>query len=371
MTKHSGPRVILTITNDLNYDQRMQRIATSLTAAGYQVTLVGRELPHSKPLNTHLYKLKRLACFFQKGMCFYAEYNIRLFFWLLFQRFDAVGTVDYDTLPAGTLASLLRRKKRVFDAHEYFTEVPELQGRNAIRAAWNLIGRITLPFYKHAYTVGPALAAIFTRQHNIPFEVVRNVPRLETATLSEGLNEYPRILMYQGALNAGRGIEYMLEAMSDLPEFRLVLAGEGDLSDQLRQQARALNLGDRVHFEGFIRPDDLKLLTARAWMGINLLENKGESYYYSLANKFFDYVAAGVPVLTMDFPEYRALQEEFPVAHLLKSLDKQSIVAALRQYLQHPEAYRQMHEQCMLARKKWNWAADEKVLLEVWQRATR
>jgi len=162
----------------------------------------------------------------------------------------------------------------------------------------------------------------------------------------------------------------MLEAMCDLPEFRLILAGEGDLSDQLRQQAQALNLGDRVHFEGFIRPEGLKQLTARAWMGINLLENQGESYYYSLANKFFDYVAAGVPVLTMDFPEYRALHEEFPVAHLLQKLDKTSIVAALRHYQQNPEAHRKMHEQCMLAREKWNWAADEAVLLEVWQQAT-
>lgn len=371
MTKYSGPRVVLTVTNDLNYDQRMQRIATSLTQAGYQVTLVGRELPNSKPLQTHIFKQRRLTCYFEKGMFFYAEYNIRLFFFLLFYRFDAVGAVDYDTLPANTLASVLRRKKRVFDAHEYFTEVPELHGRNAVRAAWNLIGRATLPFYKHAYTVGPALAAIFTQQHNIPFRVVRNVPRIETAILSNGLNTRPYILMYQGALNAGRGIEQLLEAMTDLHEFRLVLAGEGDLSEQLRQQARALNLGDRVHFEGFIRPEGLKQLTARAWMGINLLENKGESYYYSLANKFFDYVAAGVPVLTMDFPEYRALQEEFPVAHLLKSLDKQAIVVALRHYLQHPEAHWQMHEQCMLAREKWHWASDEKVLLEVWQQATR
>ncbi|MBN8682723.1 MAG: glycosyltransferase family 4 protein [Chitinophagales bacterium] len=370
MTKQSGPRVVLTVTNDLNYDQRMQRIATSLTQAGYRVTLVGRVLPRSKPLNKHIYKQKRLSCFFQKGMFFYAEYNVRLFFLLLFYRFDAVGAVDYDTLPANTIASIIRRKKRVFDAHEYFTEVPELYGRNAIRAAWKLIGRMTLPFYKHAYTVGPALAAIFTKQHKIPFRVVRNVPRLETATLSTGLHQHPRILMYQGALNAGRGIEFMLEAMCDLPEFRLILAGEGDLSDQLRQQAQALNLGDRVHFEGFIRPEGLKQLTARAWMGINLLENQGESYYYSLANKFFDYVAAGVPVLTMDFPEYRALHEEFPVAHLLQKLDKTSIVAALRHYQQNPEAHRKMHEQCMLAREKWNWAADEAVLLEVWQQAT-
>ena len=76
--------VIFTVTNDLSYDARMHRICGTLTANGYGVTLVGRALPYSTPLKDRPFGQKRLHCFFQKGFPFYAEYNLRLFFFLLF-----------------------------------------------------------------------------------------------------------------------------------------------------------------------------------------------------------------------------------------------------------------------------------------------
>jgi len=121
--------IIFTVTNDLTYDQRMQRICGTLAANGFTVTLVGRNLPLSIPLESAVYEQKRLFCFFKKGFPFYAEYNLRLFVFLLFAQYDAVCSIDLDTISAGCFATLIRRKKRVFDAHEYFTEVPELVPR--------------------------------------------------------------------------------------------------------------------------------------------------------------------------------------------------------------------------------------------------
>lgn len=168
--------ICLTVTNDLTYDQRMHRIAGSLAAHGYAVTLVGRRLPHSVDLDERPFRQHRLRCFWNKGFLFYAEYNLRLFFYLMRASWDAVGVVDLDTLPAGTLAALLKRKARVFDAHEYFTEVPEVTGRPFVKAFWNGVARIFLPFYRYAYTVGPGLADRFSAAYGIPFQVVRNVP---------------------------------------------------------------------------------------------------------------------------------------------------------------------------------------------------
>lgn len=362
-------KICLTVTNDLTYDQRMQRIARSLQLAGYQVTLVGRLLPDSSPCQAEIFQQVRLKCRFNKGFLFYAEYNFRLTYWLLQADFDAIGTVDLDTLAAGGIAGVLRRKIRVFDAHEYFTEVPEVVHRRFVKAFWGLVARMFLPFYQHAYTVGPALASIFTKIYRIPFEVVRNVPQ-SMATIPPDLPaNTPRILLYQGALNEGRGIESMLQAMQALPDFQFWLAGEGDLSIPLRKMAQHLGLTDRVRFLGFVKPADLKDYTRQAWVGLNLLENKGLSYYYSLANKFFDNVQAAKPIITMDFPEYRALNQEYEVAVLLPDLNVETLVQQIRHLATDPFLYNKLKSNCLQARKHWIWEADKQVLLGVWERA--
>ncbi|MEO6039058.1 MAG: glycosyltransferase [Saprospiraceae bacterium] len=479
-------RILCTVTNDLSYDQRMQRICTSLAAQGYAVQLVGRQLPQSMPLVDRPFEQKRLRCRFHRGFLFYAEYNLRLFIYLLTARYDAVCSVDLDTLVAGCCATLLRRKKRVFDAHEYFTEVPEVVHRPVVRAFWELVARCCLPFYRQAYTVGPALAGIFEKKYGLAFAVVRNTPLtlLGAASLAppippvkggsgieqgeapqsslktepnalqfsppfprgsgieqgeapqsslktepnalnageqfssplprgDGMEEnetpqsslktehnelsaseqfsppFPRgdggaypttqtttntplpILLYQGALNAGRGLEAAIAAMQQIANVQLWLAGEGDLSGELRQLTEQLGLQNKVRFLGFVQPEELKTLTARAWVGLNLLENRGQSYYYSLANKFFDYVQAGVPVLTMNFPEYRTLNDQYEVALLLNDLSPGVVVEAIRLLQNDPALYTRLQAGEAQARETWTWKEDEKILLAIWDRVKR
>ena len=396
--------IILTVTNDLTYDQRMQRICTSLAAHGYTVELVGRQRPASVPLTSQPFAQKRLRCRFERGFAFYAEYNLRLFAYLLVARYDAVCSIDLDTLAAGCGATLLRRKKRVFDAHEYFTEVPEVVHRPVVRAFWGLVARLCLPFYRHAYTVGPALAEIFAEKYGLAFKVVRNTPQppprppvqggsrierdntiitsieniddtdLHQPSPTAELGQSPPFtgglggaVLYQGALNAGRGLEAAIAAMQQVDNVQLWLAGEGDLSVELRQLAGQLGVQEKVHFLGFVRPEALKTHTAQAWLGLNLLENCGLSYYYSLANKYFDYVQAGVPVLTMDFPEYRALNAQHEVALLLDELSPARVAAAIRRLRDDEGLYARLQGACAAAGGVWTWEEDEKVLLEVWQ----
>lgn len=356
--------VICTVTNDLTYDQRMQRICATLAQNGYAVELVGRALPHSTALEERLFRQRRLKCRFNKGFLFYLEFNLRLFVYLLRARYDAVCSVDLDTLPAGCAATLLRRKKRVFDAHEYFTEVPEVIRRPFVKWVWRTVARVCLPFYRHAYTVGPALAAIFEKEYGIKFGVVRNMPLQSAATGHKPSS--PKMLLYQGALNEGRGIEQCLAALQQLEGVELWLAGEGDRSAQLRQLAAEFGVQDKVRFLGYVKPAGLPALTARAWLGLNVLENKGLSYYYSLANKFFDYVQAGVPVLTMDFPEYRALNSQYEVAVLLEHLTADTVAQSIRFLLKNNNAYGHLQQQTAAARREWVWEKESAALLDIW-----
>ena len=359
-------RILFTVTNDLSYDQRMHRICETLADAGYEVYLIGRKLPNSLPLTERLFRQVRLRCWTHKGFAFYGEFNIRLLFFLVKTHFDAVCSIDLDTLPAGWMASLLKNKKRVFDAHEYFTEVPEVVHRPTVKLFWAGVAYIMLPFYKYAYTVGPALADVFSKKYHIPFGIIRNVPYV--IPLVEFREKYPKILLYQGALNEGRGIEALLEAMTLLPDgFTLWLAGEGDLSSDLRARAMSLKLDNRVRFLGFVAPEALKNITDQAWLGLNLLENKGASYYYSLANKFFDYVQARIPMLTMNFPEYAALNQQYEVAVLLDHLNPKFIAEKIQELANKSDLYRSLQANCDSAALEWNWENERVVLLEFWK----
>jgi len=115
-------KLIFTVINDLTYDQRMIRICKSLVRNNYDVLLVGRKLPHSKPLQTQSFQQKRLHCFFQKGKFFYLEYNLRLLFFLWKKKFDGVCAIDLDTILPAFYISKWKGKKMIYDAHEYFTE---------------------------------------------------------------------------------------------------------------------------------------------------------------------------------------------------------------------------------------------------------
>jgi hypothetical protein len=342
-----APRLLFTVTTDLSYDQRMQRICGSLAQAGYNVALVGWQREASVVLTPQLYTQHRLRGWFQSGKLFYLEYNIRLFWYLLRQRADAWACADLDAALPTWARARLGGEPFAYDAHELFTEVPEVVGRPRVQRLWQWVENFIVPRAQLCYTVGPALARLFAqRQPGSTFAVVRNVPVSEYQLASN--NEQaasdnqqvtssslpPATLLYQGALNAGRGLAQLLDAMPLVPA-RLVICGEGDCSAALRAQAQQLGLlaataaypAGQVEFRGYVLPAALRQLTAQATVGIMLLENTGLSYYYSLANKFFDYVQAGIPQLCIDFPEYRALNAQHEVAVLVPDLAPATLAA--------------------------------------------
>ncbi len=347
----------------------MQRICGSLAAAGYQVRLVGWQRPASPPLVPQPYQQHRLGGWFQKGKLFYAEYNLRLFCYLLGQKAAAWCAADLDTALPVWLRARLGGQPFVYDAHELFTEVPEVVARPAVQRVWRWVEGFVVPRARLAYTVGPALARVFGQRYGRPFAVVRNVSRLRPDDARPGTLPSGGYLLYQGALNVGRGLENLLEAMPQVAG-RLVICGEGDLSAALRERAAQLGLlaSGQVEFRGFVLPEALREVTRHAAVGIMLLENIGLSYYYSLANKFFDYVHAGIPQVLIDFPEYRALNEQFDVAELVADTAPATLAAALNRLLPGGDAahYQHLAENCRRAAPQLSWQHEEQVLRRLW-----
>ena len=357
--------IIACVTTDLTFDQRMQRICSALQDAGYHVTLIGRQKKSSLPLDKKNYRQVRLKTPVEKGALFYAFYNFRLFFFLLFSPASILNSVDSDTLLACTLVSRIRGLPLIYDAHEYFVELPELQGRPAVQKIWEKITRWGTRHCNAAYTVGPALASILSQRYKLPFEVIRNLPIPRKIKPQKKKDQ--RILLYQGALNAGRGLEQLIQAMHHLPHLQLWLAGEGDLSDDLREKVKKENLQDRIRFLGYLKPEALQELTPQASIGLNLLENRGLNYYYSLANKAFDYIQAGIPAIHMDFPEYRALNQAFEVAILIPDLSEISLTVAIQRLTEDQEHYQKLADNCKRAAEYYHWENEKEQLVNIYK----
>lgn len=354
--------IVCTVTNDLTYDQRMDRICTALVKAGYFVTLIGFEKTRSVPLEQKPYAQKRLSLLFKKGKLFYLEYNFRLFWYLLFRRYDIYNGIDLDTLLPVFMVARLKRKPVVYDAHEYFTELPEIVDRPLVRRAWVTLERMLLRHVRYNYTVSEAIAEALAARHRQTYHVIRNVPvlRAHASVPSQGY------ILYQGALNKGRGLEQLFAAMRDV-DAELWIAGEGDLSESLRALAASMPHADRIRFLGYVKPAELKHITDAALIGVNLVEQLGLSYYFSLSNKFFDYIHAGIPQVTMHFPEYKRLNELYHVAVLVNDLEPQTLSTALNSLLRDKELYAACVQHTQSAKQELNWQREEEKLIAIYR----
>ncbi len=361
-TLNSGYKIICTVINDLTTDQRMHRICRTLCEAGHEVTLVGRILPNSKPLQEYKFHQKRLKCIWNKGFLFYMEYNIRLTIWLMFQKVDILNAIDLDTILPCWIAARLKGKKVVYDAHEWFPYVPEVINRPRVHKFWLKMESFFVPKMDAVYTVSESIAKEFSARYQKNVVVIRNMPK--SISVKKEVKE--KYILYQGALNTGRGLEELIDVMPDL-NVSLYIAGGGDIEKELRQKVHTLSLKDKVQFLGKLTPEELAGYTQNAYIGVNLLQNLGLNYYYSLANKFFDYVQAEVPQISMDFPEYNKMNSRFEVAILIPNLDKTVLKSALEKLLNDSDYYNHLKKQCQKAAEKWNWETEEKNLLEIYE----
>jgi len=371
------PTIILTVTNDLTYDQRMQRICTSLSQAGYTVVLVGRQLKTSKPLQQRPYQQKRLACYFNKGFAFYGEYNLRLFCWLLFKKADIVCAIDLDTILPVLFTTQVRGQKRVYDAHELFTEQVEIITRPFIHKIWLGIEKFAVPKFPNGYTVNQFIADEFKRRYAVSYAVIRNLPIFTENGKINQKSQYPqpatnnlqpetktaKFIIYQGAVNKGRCFEQLVPAMQQV-NATLVICGEGNFFNQVKQLIKDYGVEDKVVLKGYVMPEDLKNLTPMAHAAVTLFENTGLNQYHSLGNRFFDYIMAGVPQVCVDYPEYRVINDTHRVALLIKDTNAGTIAAALNKLLDDNVLQSYLAANCITARTQLQWQHEAASLIE-------
>jgi len=353
-------KVIVSVTNDLISDQRVHKVCTSLHNSGVEVLLVGRKVASSLKLSNRPYETKRFNLWFNKGVLFYANYNLRLAWFLLFSKFTVLISNDLDTLLANFLISRIKNQPLIYDSHEYFTEVPELINRTKTKKVWETIEGYILPKLKYAYTVSSLIAEAYNHKYNTKFLLIRNFPRKREVSIQSK----EKIILYQGVLNVGRGLEDMISAMQFIDDYKLWIAGTGDLENDLKQMVLNLKLDSKVRFLGRIPLEILVEITDRASLGLSLETITGLNYKFALPNKIFDYLQSKVPVLYADLPEVEKTLAGFEVGSKLKSREPQKLAEQVKGML-NSDQYEHWVKQCSKAAEQLNWETEERVLLNL------
>ncbi len=359
-------RIILFVSNDLSCDNRVHKVATSLSENGYDVEVVGRKMRNSLSLYQQCYSQKRLRFLFTKGPCFYAEMNFRFFLYLIVRRFDIATANDLDTLLGVFCASKLRRKNILYDSHEYFTEVPELQYRPRVRNLWLAIEKWIFPKLQSVTTVCDSIAKEYQKKYGIPVSVVRNVPYRNSDCNKVQLNlPHSHVVLYQGALNVGRGLELLIESFVTV-DACLVIIGDGDVRTQLEELVDRLNLRKKVFFLGKIPLGELPQYTQLATVGVSLEEDLGASYHYCLPNKLFDYIQANKPVLVSDLPEMKAIVSQYSCGEIVRERNAQTLANQLNEMLSNVEKLQKYQANSKNASQELCWENEEQKLLSVY-----
>jgi len=365
-----GKKIILSVTNDLVTDQRLNKVACSLQNAGYSVLLIGRKLKNSPDSDILKFKSIRFSLIFNNGPLFYLEFNLYLFIYLISSNFDILVSNDLDTLPANFLAAKLRSREIVYDSHEYFTEVPELVDRPGVKAIWEKLEYWILPSIKKSYTVCESIADIYNNKYGINMQVVRNVPLCnKTVDIQAEIPNIKgkKIIIYQGALNIGRGIELVIRAMKHVDNAIFIIIGDGDIKNELIELVEKESLSAKVVFLGRILIHNLPSYTALADIGISLEENLGLNYYYALPNKLFDYINSGIPILASDLPEIKKIVESNEIGIIIDDRAPENVAEKIKFMLSNTTARNKWKNNLSKIKDHYCWEKEEKILLDIYK----
>lgn len=327
--------VVFSVINCICHDQRVQKMAEVASEFGCDITLTGRRTGDCCKEDKVHFRCVRFRMIFHKGFLFYTFFNIRLFFYLLFHSYDLFVSNDLDTLLPNFLVSRLKRKPLVYDSHEYFTGMPEIQGRHFVKWVWKTIEKRIFPHLKYVITVSDSIAIQYENEYGIRPITVRNCSRSSAGIKGisreeTGVKPDDFLLILQGGgINIDRGGEELIEAVSNMDGVSLIVAGSGDVLPILKRRVQELNLSDRVKFVPKMPWHELMRYTKSADAGLSLDKDTNRNYRFSLPNKLFDYISAGIPVIAGNLPEVTAIITKYDFGIIINEITPESIISAI------------------------------------------
>lgn len=422
-------KIAVFVWNYFTNDARVLRECTALHEAGYHVDLIAihdvkqPELPHeeSPAKNFNVYRVKTgypdflkpilntmrfvkrskpslllIGCIFLSLLLFFplptliVSLIVAIFFLkkvqtlvrrsLIFtrmvrqglaKRYDIYHANDLNTLPQATICAKVFRKKRlVYDSHEVQTS---RTGYN--NPMYGISERFLLRFTDVCIHENDTRAAYIEKRYHFYPKVVHNYPNKVYPEKTAGIDihqlldipETEPILLYQGGVQTGRGLDKLVEATALFDRGVVVIIGDGRIKADLQKRVVEASLEERIRFLPKVPLQDLLAHTKNAYLGFQILNNVCFNHYSASSNKLFEYVMSGVPVIGSDFPEIRKIVQGEQVGIVVDSHDPASIAAGVNTLLADPELHEKMRQNCFRAREIYNWEQEKAIFLEIYK----
>jgi glycosyltransferase involved in cell wall biosynthesis len=375
MKNHSDKlKVVFSVTNCICYDQRVLKMAETVSSLGCEVTIIGRLQGECCKRETVPFKTKRFKMIFNRGFLFYKFFNIRLFFYLFFHRFDILVANDLDTLLPNYLISRIKRLHLVYDSHEYFTGVPELNGRPLVRLVWKTIEKLIFPGLQNVITVSDSIADLYRMEYGAAPYVIRNLSPSSEALIPLSKEEmgiqpgHLLLILQGGGINIGKGGEELIDAVSLTENVSLIVAGSGDVVPLLKEKVINLGLSERIKFFRKMPWAELMRLTKSADAGLSLERDTNINYRYSLPNKLFDYISAGLPVITGKLPEIRKIVEVYDCGLIIPEISPVEISRAIIKLRDNTELRKRLKQNSAKAFAELNWKNEQEKVVSLYRK---
>ncbi|MGN1401791.1 MAG: glycosyltransferase [Bacillus sp. (in: firmicutes)] len=288
------------------------------------------------------------------------------------QKYDVYHANDLNTLPQGYICAKwrIKQKKLIYDSHEVQTSRTgyhsPIYGKlekflTAHTDAMIVENHTRAKYNEDLYGFYPEVV------HNYPFRTEET--SVETVNLHRmlGLPEDEKILLYQGGIQTGRGLDKLIQAVPSFREGTLVLIGDGKIKPELEQMVSDMKLQNRVKFFPKVPLQELPKYTRTAYLGFQVLNNVCFNHYSASSNKLFEYMMAGVPVVACDFPEIKQVVEGNRTGLIVDSHDPRSIAKAVNTLTADPLLRDRLSKNSYQARNKYNWDEEQMNFLKVYK----
>lgn len=359
-------KICIAFLGNALHDSRIVNLTNSLKDDNCEVKVISfdwfisNQEYHDKIFS--IYKLEK-----KSSILFYLKFSFILVKELLKTRSDIYFAEDFYTLPFVTIIAKLKRGKIYYNSRELYAFIGGLRNRPFIQSLVKTIEQFFIKKVNLVLTTGEMDSHFLENYYGIKNTlVIRNIPLLRYPDSrmdfrkKYDLPSNSFILLYQGVLLEGRGIPLVLKAMKELPETFLIILGDGEQKNNFIKLADQYNLANRVIFAGTINQNDLVNYTAGADLGLTLIENISVSYYHALPNKLFEYIMAGLPVLSSDLPQMKRIVDTYQVGEAININDEKNIIKTILKLVENRELLKKYQDNCLRAAMELNWQEEYK-----------